>query len=295
MTNPIALGPCAALICLALSSPLSAAESPVVATAPTPAAVPEVSTAGAADGCRADLKTFAAQMEKDGYWNSGDGYGFGFPMNESGFGMYGESPYRDRPAIVDTEYSGVRPGYEVRVLINGANIMARHGKQQGCEDILAETRTLYTGFLADMRHGGKPLADGPAWRMKEIRAAMPVSDKNDHFRSDALVGVEVRSPNDTALGSVDDLVMSPKTKQIAYLVIARGGIFGFDESHVPVPWKDFKATPTANLLVLDTTKAILDGAPEVKKGGFSLSGNVETEGVKVDAYWNAHPTTKASN
>jgi sporulation protein YlmC with PRC-barrel domain len=295
MTNPIALSPCVALICLAFSSPLSAAESPIVATAPTPAAAPDISTAGAADGCRADLKTFTARMEKDGYWNSGDGYGFGFPMSESGFGTYGESVYQDRPANSSIEYQGIRPGYEVRVLIDGANIMARHGQQQDCEDILAETRTLYTGFLADMQHAGKPMADGPAWRMKEIRAAVPVSDENDHLRSDALVGVEVRSPNDTALGSVDDLVMNPKTKQIAYLVIARGGIFGFDESHVPVPWKDFKTTPATSLLVLDTTKAILDGAPEVKKGSFSVGGDVATEGVKVDAYWNAHPTTKASN
>jgi len=181
------------------------------------------------------------------------------------------------------------------VLIDSANIMARHGQQQDCEDILAETRTLYTAFLADMRHGGKPLTKGPAWRMSEIHAAQAVSGKDFHFRSDQLVGVEVRSPNDTALGSVDDLVMNPKTKQIAYLIIARGGIFGFDESHVPVPWKDFKAPPTASLLVLDTTKAVLDGSSEAKKGGFSIDGDVETEGVKVDAYWNAHPTTKASN
>jgi len=235
-------------------------------------------------------------MEKDGYWNSGDGYGFGFPMDESGFGMYGGGgAYLDRSAVLDNEYHGIRPGYEVRVLLDGANIMARHGRQQGCEDILAETRTLYTGFLADIRHEGKPLAEGAALRMSEIRAALPVSGKDVHFRSDQLVGVEVRSPNDTALGSVDDLVMNPKTKQIAYLVIARGGIFGFDESHVPVPWSDFNATPTANLLVLDTTKAVLDGAPEVKTGGFSVGGDVETEGVKVDAYWKAHPTTKASN
>ncbi len=291
MTNPIALSPCAALMCLALSSPLLAAQPTAV---PTPAAS-DVTAPGATDGCRADLKAFAARMERDGYWNSGDKYGFGFPMSESGFGMYGESAYRDRPGSASIEYQGIRPGYEVRVLIDGANIMARHGQQQGCEDMLAETRTLYTAFLANMQHGGAPMADGPAWRMRKIRAALPVSDKDAHFRSDQLVGVEVRSPDDTALGSVDDLVMNRKTNQIAYLVIARGGILGFDESHVPVPWKDFRATPAASLLVLDTTKAILDGAPEVKKGGFSVDGDAEKEGAKVDGYWNAHPTTRASN
>ena len=96
MTNPIALSPCAALLCLALSSPSSAAQPAVVATAPTPAAS-DVATSAAADGCRADLKAFDARMEKDGYWRSGGGYGFGFPMGEAGFGMYGESAYQDRP------------------------------------------------------------------------------------------------------------------------------------------------------------------------------------------------------
>jgi sporulation protein YlmC with PRC-barrel domain len=292
MSNSTALLPCAALMCLALSGPLSAAEPSVVGAEPTPVASPEVS--GAADGCRADLKSFDARMEKDGFWRSGEGYGFGYPMGDAGIGMYGWG-YQDRPASAGPDYYGVRPGYEVHVLIKAANILTRHGQQQACEDLLAQTRTLYTAFLADMQRGAKPAASGPGWRMNEIRAAAPVSGANVYLRSDQLLGVEVRSPNDTALGSVDDLVMSPKSGQIAYLVVARGGIFGFDESHVPVPWEDFKATPTASLLVLDTTKAILDGAPEVKKGSFSGGGDVATEGVKVDAYWNAHPTTKASN
>jgi sporulation protein YlmC with PRC-barrel domain len=293
MTNPITLRSCVSLLCLTLSGPLWAAQPPIVGATPAPS--PEVSTADAAQQCRADLKVFDARMEKDGYWHAGEGYGFGYPIGEAGFGMYGGAANQDPIAFASRDFRGVRPGYEVRVLVDSANIMARHGQQQGCEDILAETRTLYTAFLADMRHEGAPISAGPAGRMREIRAAAPVSGKEFHFRSDQLVGLEVRSPNNTALGSVDDLVVNPKTGQIAYLVLARGGIFGFDESHVPVPWTDFKTTPIPGLLVLDTTKAILDGAPEVKNGGFSIVGDADTEGAKVDAYWKSHPSTKASN
>jgi len=41
------------------------------------------------------------------------------------------------------------------------------------------------------------------------------------IRSDELLDDPVRSLQDIALGTVDDLVMSPKTGKIAYLVIGR--------------------------------------------------------------------------
>ena len=177
--------------------------------------------------------------------------------------------------------------------IDAANVLARRGEQQPCEDVLTATRAVYKHFLTDMKSGGTPMAETPDWRERQIRAAVSVSGANVAFRSDELLGVEVRSPNNLALGSVDDLVLSPQTGKIAYLVIARGGIFGFDESHVPVPWDDFKATPNASLLVLDTTKSALDGAPQVKEDAFSVGGDVDAESQKGRRVLEGAPTGKS--
>jgi len=132
-----------------------------------------------------------------------------------------------------------------------------------------------------------PIADVPGWRQQQIAAARPVTSRNTPFRSEELLGTEVRSTQDEALGSVEDLVRSPQTDRIAYLVIAVDGSFGIDQKNVPVPLEDFKITLNANLLVLDTTKGALAAAPRVNP--FTTSG-IDLQNQKVDAYWKAHLT-----
>ncbi len=299
MTRNVPLLPISTCLYFALMSPLLAAQPANTDTANPPATESDMAAAKSADVCRNDLKTFTSQMEKDGYWVAGDGYSLGYPMGAAGFGMdrgmYGESGIQGRPGFAGPGFSNGRPGYEVRVLIASANILARHGQQQPCEDVLTATRGVYTRYLSDMRQEGGPPADMPGWRKREIAAAVPVMGSNVAFRSDELLGVEVRSPDDVALGSVDDLALNPKTGKLDYLVIARGGIFGFGETRIPIPWDDFKAAPNATLLVLDTTKSVLDGAPKVSKNTFSVGASADSESQKVDAYWKAHQPPKASN
>ena len=292
MTRLVPRRPLAAVLFLTLSGSAWAAQPAATAPVTSPA---RAVAANPAAVCRNDLKAFNAQMGKDGDWHRADGYGFGYPMGDGGIGMYGAGAVQDPVAFAGLSPHSVRPGHDVQVLIRAAAVLARNGQQQPCEDVLTVTRGLYKTFLADARQGGKPMPDVPDWRERQISAAVPVAGANIAIRSDQLLGVEVRSPQNIALGSVDDMVLSPQTGKIAYLVIARGGVFGFDESHVPVPWADFKATPDGGLLVLDTTKSALDGAPMVKTDTFSVGGDVEGESQKVDAYWKAHQAPKASN
>jgi sporulation protein YlmC with PRC-barrel domain len=235
-----------------------------------------------AETCLNDLRVFDNQMEKDGYWLGGTGSGYGYRM-----GGY-------RGAIA-SGYQDARPGYEVRTLIASATILARKGQQQSCEDTLATARNIYTPYIADLHGGGVPMEDMPGWRQQQIAAAQPVAGQNVSFRSDELLGTDVRSAKNEALGSVDDLVLSPQTGKIAYLVIGRGGFFGIDEKYVPVPWENFKLTPNAKLLVLDTTKATMDAAPEVNRNQYTTLSQFQQQSQKVDTYWKSHAANKGVN
>lgn len=249
-----------------------------------------------AEKCMGDLRSFDGQMQKDGYWLSESGSGYGYPM----YGYAGERGMRPEGgkaaasttekadasiAKAGTDYRRARPGFEVRNLIMSANILARNGQQTACENLLSATRTIYKGYTEDLRNGKVPRADVTDWKRQQIAAAKPVTDSQSVFRSDQLIGIDVVSQDNKDLGSVNDIVLSPRTSKIAYLVIGRGGVFGIDEKYVPVPWKYFKSAADTNLLVLDTNKSVMDGAPQVDEGQFSPHGDFAQQSQKVDAYW----------
>jgi sporulation protein YlmC with PRC-barrel domain len=286
-------GSAAALFCLGFATPLLAAEPAVTGTVhQSLSAGNKVAAIKPAEKCLSDLRAFDNQMDKEGYWLGGSGYGYGYPM--AGYG-FGPPMMEGRPEGTGMGYQNARPGYELRTLIAAADILAEQGQQQPCEDVLATTRNIYKVYVADMRSGKMPTADVQSWRQQQIAAAQPVTGTNTPFRTDELVGTEVRDPQNEALGSVDDLVMSPRAGKIAYVVIARGGIFGIDEKYVPVPWEDFKIAPNAKLLVLGTTKAVLDTAPQATKEQFATPGQFEQVSQKIDAYWKTHLSDKGKD
>jgi sporulation protein YlmC with PRC-barrel domain len=281
-------------LCLGFATPLLAAEPPAAGAADQPSAgAKNASAVKPAEKCLSDLHTFQGQMVKDGYWLGGSGYGYGYPMGEAGYG-YGY-PVGGNLSATAIDYQNARPGYEVRMLVASANILARHGQQLACEKVLATTQDIYKLYMAGMQSGKMPMADMPGWQQRQIAAAQPVTSEKASFRSDELLGTDVRSPQGEALGSIDDLVLSPQTGKIAYLVIARGGLFGFDQKYVPVPWADFKVTPNVNLLVLDTTKVAMDAAPQVNKGQFTTRDHFDQQSQKVDAYWKVHLSSASNN
>lgn len=293
MKNSTLAGAVAAFVCLGFAAPALAAQPAATgAVRQSPPTEKKVDAVKPADKCLNDLRAFDTQMDKEGYWLGGSGYGYGYPM--AGYG-FGPRMMKGHAEATGMGYQNARPGYELRTLVAAADILAQQGQQQPCEAVLATTRNIYKVYVADMHSGKVPAADVQSWRQQQIAAAQPVTGTNSSFPSDELVGTEVRGPRNQALGSVDDLVMSSQTGKIAYVVIARGGIFGIDEKYIPVPWEDFKIAPNLKLLVLGATKTALDTAPQASKEQFATSGQFEQVSQKVDAYWKTHLSGKGND
>jgi sporulation protein YlmC with PRC-barrel domain len=242
-----------------------------------------------AQQCMTDLTAFDNQLQKDGYWLHGSGYGYGYPMYGYGYG-YGAGLRAVPTTSTSTRYQRARPGYEIRTLLASAKIVAQNGDRQACESLLGIARSKYTTYAEDLRSGKVPPVDMSAWRQQQIASAVAVTGASLVFRADQLIGAGVVNPKGEDLGSVDDIVMDPQTGKIGYLVLARGGIFGFGENYVPVPWKDFKATPGNKLFVLASTKSDLDSAPKVKENQNFEQDGFAKEIQKVNAYWASHLT-----
>jgi sporulation protein YlmC with PRC-barrel domain len=282
MKLSILAGYLAATTCLGLACSVSAAANSAGTAAVHTTAPSKV--VGGAQKCLSDLHTFNLSIAKDGYWLGGSRYGYGSPASASGYGWYGY-PGDEYPAVASDGVRDARPGYEIRALLVSANILARHGQQQECEALLTTSRGIYQSYVSSLHGTGAPLARMNGWEQRQIASAQPVTGQNISFNSDQLVGTEVRNPQDEALGSVHDIVTSPQTGKIAYLVIGRGGVFGIDEKYVPVPWADFKVTPNVSLLVLTATPSAMKAAPEVSGTQLNNGANFNEVSQKVDAYW----------
>ena len=97
-----------------------------------------------------------------------------------------------------------------------ANILARHGLQQPCEDMLAATRGLYKAYLSGMRKdGGRVGWTCPNGASDRLLRLFPLRDRPSPSAPTSCSDAEVRSPDGVALGSVDDLALIPRRESSA--------------------------------------------------------------------------------
>lgn len=234
--------------------------------------------------CEKDLAKFDARMRQDDFWVAGWGSRYAAPMATPAAANATAGPWGRNTAL----YGWDSPRYQVRALHAAATVLAHRGDETACSQVVAELSRLYEGYLADLRKAGVKPADIRTWRQDRLVAARPVQDLDRRLGFDDISGTDVRNIKDEQLGTIDNVILDPKTGRITYAVIARGGVLGFGEDHVAVPWDSLRATPNLNAFVLNVDRQTMTNAPKIDTNRIGDTAAFRKDSQQADQYWQKH-------
>jgi sporulation protein YlmC with PRC-barrel domain len=86
-----------------------------------------------------------------------------------------------------------------------------------------------------------------------------------------ILNAEAKSKDGQDLGTIDDVLLNPKTGKVDFVVLGKGGVLGMGEDRIPVPWQAVTAQPNGNgSVVINKTKSELNSAPRLKKDNSNM-------------------------
>ena len=85
---------------------------------------------------------------------------------------------------------------------------------------------------------------------------------HDLISSADVNGTDVFGRDGTHIGHIDHLMIDKVSGQIAYAVMAFGGVLGLGEQHHAVPWKKLSYDTAQGGYVTDLTREQVEGAPQ---------------------------------
>jgi len=218
-----------------------------------------------AEQCLADIREFSQRSAEMGYGLAGP-VGYGDPAPAGGwYGTYG--PRRGMNAV-----------------LAAAEVFARDGREEACQNVLAELRDMQEQRLAQLEEAGIPPEEVRSWRQELLVQAQPVSEVGGTIRIDNVLGADVRNLQDEDLGDIEDVVLDEQGN-IAYVLIGRGGFFGIGQDLVALRWQDLRAVPNADTFVLDVDEEVLEQAPTVDRDAFADSEAYGQQRTEIDSYW----------
>jgi hypothetical protein len=221
-----------------------------------------------AEQCMADIGEFAQQSA------------------ETGYGVVGPPGYGD-PAPVGGWYGTYGPRREMGALLTAAEVLARNGREEACQTVLAELRDLQEQRMAQLEEAGIPPDEVRGWRHERLTIAQPVEELGGTIRLENVLGADVRNLQDEDLGDIEDVILD-EDGNLAYVLVGRGGFFGIGQDLVPVRWQDLRAVPDLDTFVLDIDEQAFEQAPAVDREVFADSDAYAQRRDEIDSYWEEH-------
>ena len=87
------------------------------------------------------------------------------------------------------------------------------------------------------------------------------STKPKILSASTLAGYRVRSPENGDLGTVEEIMIDPRTGRLAFAVLCFGGTLGLGDKLFAIPWTLLRLNTADRVLVLGCDCARLQGAP----------------------------------
>lgn len=110
--------------------------------------------------------------------------------------------------------------------------------------------------------------------------------------AERVIGWKVQNPDGENLGTVQNVVIDPATREVTRVVIAFGGFLGLGTKRYAVPWRALSARPDERILLLPADKSTIkeqsaawDAHDEPAPEGVSLflpSGRESSSALRVD-------------
>ena len=106
--------------------------------------------------------------------------------------------------------------------------------------------------------------------------------------SDRVEGTPVRRSSGEKVGTIERLMIDKISGNVAYAVLSFGGLLGFGEKHLPIPWATLKYDPSQSAYTVPLSDEDLAKAPSYAADKEFDWGD-RSEEIKVHDYYKARP------
>ncbi len=119
----------------------------------------------------------------------------------------------------------------------------------------------------------------------DIPQAPQATPNRNMYLGSKIIGATVRDPQENKLGEIADLVLDSRRGEVAYVVVAIGGVMGMGSRYHPIPWKALQASDDGKYYVLHADRETVSKAPGFERGKWPDMADQKWN-ADVEGYWN---------
>ncbi|CAN5298900.1 hypothetical protein BH24PSE2_BH24PSE2_23320 [soil metagenome] len=123
--------------------------------------------------------------------------------------------------------------HDLRQLRDSAELLLETDREDLCNDVVDAMQDTMEKYSAEVEK---------AQRKVQLENAAPVAQVPGIMRTSSIEGSVIRSSDGGKLGTIEDVVLTPGSGQVAYVAMSYGGFLGIGTKLIAVPWDALRVT-----------------------------------------------------